>query len=330
MEKRQVQLATAGGLLIVYLLLWSSLRAWDPAAPVSIVAKGGYAAFGVVALTVLALAAVCGVITVGLRPASALLATLIGAAAVSIRSPSIRALLWSHQDQFDMLFAKLIGEVLLLASLVACASLIIYLIHRVASRLNPKWGWRERADKLAGKQEDDEYSDAGGADAASPPLLLAVIRVTRLASVEKAKRRQATAVVVQALYCIGLGTLIAIAMVLVVMKSSDRGQIIFALLVSSFVAAFAAYEIFPARSNLPGMAMVVLSAVALYALAAVMSISGIHNAWTGVKPFGQALPIDWLTAGGGGALLGYWVSSRAKEVKHGQQIEEKAARAKGE
>jgi hypothetical protein len=35
-----------------------------------------------------------------------------------------------------------------------------------------------------------------------------------------------------------------------------------------------------------------------------------------VQPYAYALPIDWMTVGEGGALLGYWVSQRIHEIRH--------------
>ena len=326
-EKKQVQLAAVGGLVIVYFFLGSSLQGGDPAEPASPVAMGSCATFAVFAVILLTLAAVAGAVTIGSRPPGALLATLIATGAVSLRSPPLRALLWAHQDNLGLLFAKLIAEVLLLAFLAVCAGLIISLVHRAASRLNPQWAWRELLDKSADKQH-------GGADrpdtgAALLPLLWAMIKAGPIAA-GKTQRRLGAQALLRALYCLSLGVPIAIAMILLVMQSSDRGQTIFALLVSFFVAALVAYQTFPVRSSLPAMAMVVLSAVALYGLAGAMCLSGTHGAWMGVKFFAQALPIDWLTAGGGGAVLGYWVSLRAKEARYCQQLDQKSEQSKGE
>lgn len=309
-EKKQAQLAAGGGLVIVYFFLWSWLGRGDPAGPVSLFAKGGVAAFGVFAVILVALAGICGVVTIGSRSAGALLATLIGAGGVSLRSPSIRSLLWSHQDKLGLLFAKLIAEVLVLALLALCAGVIISVIHWGASRLRPKRRPMNEANR----------PDSGGA--LSPPLWATIAAAARPASARRSRHRLVTQVLLRALCCLGLGVPIAIAMVLLVMQSSDRGQTIFALVVSFFVAALVAYQTFPVRSSLPAMAMVVLSAVAIYALAGAMSISGTHGAWMGVKSFAHALPIDWLTAGGGGAVLGYWVSSRAKEARYCGRIED--------
>jgi hypothetical protein len=234
----------------------------------------------------------------------------------------MRVLLWSHQDKLGLLFAKLIGEVLLLALLAVCAGLIISLVHWMMSRLNPKWAWRDRTASLTDKQHGDGHRSE--ARAPLPSLLRALIAAARPAAARKTDRRLATQVLLRAVYCVGLGTPIAIALTLVVMQSANRGQIIFALLGSLFVAAFLAYQTFPVASSLPAMAMMVLSAVAIYALAGAMSISGTHGAWMNVEFFAQALPVDWLAAAGGGAVLGYWVSSRAGEARHWREIEEKS------
>ena len=42
-----------------------------------------------------------------------------------------------------------------------------------------------------------------------------------------------------------------------------------------------------------------------------------------VPLYARALPLDWLTAGSAGALLGYWLSARVHELKLLEKLQER-------
>ena len=58
-----------------------------------------------------------------------------------------------------------------------------------------------------------------------------------------------------------------------------------------------------------------VAAVAFYVLAAVGSLAKGQGAWMSVPACYHALPVDWLTAGAGGAALGCWIAERMHESR---------------
>ena len=66
-------------------------------------------------------------------------------------------------------------------------------------------------------------------------------------------------------------------------------------------------------------AMPVPAGVLFYLLASLSSGPGKEQAWIDVPKYAkyaQALPIDWITFGSGGAILGFWISERIHEMRH--------------
>ena len=104
-------------------------------------------------------------------------------------------------------------------------------------------------------------------------------------------------------------------MLLVLMKSSNRGQILFALGASFLLGTMIAHQLFPATQSAVAWAGPVLGAVFLYALTCASSIGLGPQAWREVLINARALPVDWITFGAGGAVLGYWISARIHEMR---------------
>ena len=310
-EKLRVQFSAAAGLVAVYFFLWQTLASRDPLWPITFIAEGNIANLAVFTAILLGLAVFTSLLTLGLRPAGPLLATLIAAGALSLRCPQARTLLWAHQDNLAWLFTGMIVEILLLTASVALAALVISSIRYAAGRINPKWRWHG--------EEIEPAEEALRTDWIGELFALEVQSVISLLGKGKSSRRQAASgMLAKSLYCFLTGLVIANVVLLVVMQSPLRGQIIFALMVSFFVAALAAYRTFDVSSCVPAIAMALVSAVGLYTLAAFMSISG-TSAWMSVPIFAKALPIDYLTAGGGGAVLGYWINCRVNQAKVAEQ-----------
>ena len=125
--------------------------------------------------------------------------------------------------------------------------------------------------------------------------------------------------------CLGLGLVVALVLLMLLMRSSDRGQILFALLAAFLSASAIAHQVFPTPHSIVVWGMPMLVAIGLYALAAFTAGHG-EGAWIGLPKYAGALPVDWLTAGCGGALIGYWISERIHELRHIQRGEAKLGR----
>ena len=73
----------------------------------------------------------------------------------------------------------------------------------------------------------------------------------------------------------------------------------------------------PAPWGITSWPAAMLLAIVFYALGSLPATAGAFGpAWTHTPYYARALPIDWLTAGAGGALFGYWSSQRVHEAHH--------------
>jgi hypothetical protein len=285
LEKVQVQLATLLSLALVYYVSWSYMEPRDPGGPVSFAATGSYGQMILFALTVWALAAVGAVLTVSARPEGAMLAAFIGAGGVSLHSTSIRPLLWNWAGRLSGLYWVLIVEMILLGLLVSLTVVVVVLLRRLIERFKPSWAWR-------------------------PPL------VAGLPPAAAGQHRGRPQQLARCAYCLLLGVFGSAVLLLLLMQSGERGQTLFAVLISFVLSSLVAHQVFPSCSSAVAWATPVVTGVMFYALASA-SLSGVPpDAWAKTPFYAYALPVDWMTAGGGGALLGFWTSQRIHEFRH--------------
>lgn len=285
LEKVQVQIAAVAALAVVYFLIAPALRPWEPGGATAFVPMGDYSRLAIFAVAVWALAAGCAVLTFSARPAGALLATLVAVAGFSFRSGSARTLLWRLDGNIPRLFALLAAEILIMAAVVLGAMIVIAIVRAGMCRLLPELTRKYPAPNA---KADDERAGK-----------------TRLT-------HAAGAVIME----------LAIAMLLLVItfRSTDRGQIAFALAASFFVSALAAHQTFPIRTIVPLWFGPIIMAVLVFALGWVGVSAGDGGpAWQVALmsarnlPLRAALPIDWMALGAGGAVAGFWLSSRIHE-----------------
>ncbi len=284
LEKVQVQITAAAALAAVYFLIAPALRPWEPGGATAFVPMGDYGRLAVFAAAVWAISAGCALLTLSARPEGALLAMLVAVAGFSFRSGSARTLLWRWEGNFTRLFALLLAEVLVLAVVAIGAMIIIALLRAGMRRVLPNLVRKEPAP--AAKSDDERDGKT---------------RVTQAAG----------AVIME----------LAIAMLLLVItfRSFDRGQIAFALAASFFLSALAAHQTFPIRTVVPLWFGPILMAAFVFALGWIGTSAGDGPAWQLALmsarnlPLRAALPIDWLALGSGGAVAGFWISSRMHE-----------------
>jgi hypothetical protein len=115
--------------------------------------------------------------------------------------------------------------------------------------------------------------------------------------------------------CGGLTLLLGLLLMIGTLFSTDRGQIIFSLALSFFLAAGVASYFFPVRFSTPCWIAPVLLGIAAYLKLSSMPFTGVLT-WGGVDAWGHILPVDWISAGCGGAVGGYWLSCRLHDLKH--------------
>lgn len=322
LEKLQVQLASAAAFGVVYFWLWRLLRPWDPEASLAFIPYGNAHQLLVLAGVVWALAAAAALVTTRSRPEGAMAAVLIGTAGFSLRSAPIRTLLWLQDDNFRGLFSRLLAETVLLAGVLIGSAVIIVIVRRIIRAARPGWVWQDPLANISEAERsaaDKAKSDQTGAKLAMEPgpVNWIVIRGGR----QYGRKLTGAQYAAQGLLCLAIMLAITVVLVLVLLRTSDRGQIVFALLAANFLAMLVAHQVFPSPYSMVAWLAPMLIGMLFYALAAVSAINSGVNAWSQVSPYAGVLPIDWMTAGAGGGVLGHWVSERIHELRHFEKHE---------
>jgi len=126
---------------------------------------------------------------------------------------------------------------------------------------------------------------------------------------------------IEAASCLGASILIASILVFLLMQSAQRGQIIFALFISFLMGTVIAHQRFATVMGIVSWLAPLVGATLFYALAAVSFGQGAGGGLPEIAPYARALPVDWVTAGGAGGVLGYWISERIHEFRHIEQTQ---------
>jgi len=305
-EKIQVRLAAVIAAAVSWWAIWRLVGPADQEAAWVFFADGSLPRLAVLAGLVWALAAVCAVLTVSSRPEGAVLATLVGVAAMSVRSGPARNLLVTGagpnpERSINAIFALLTGEILVLAAVLAGAVAVIYVVRALVRPLAGQWFWSTPAaadapGKGAGK------GGKGDSEQASP-------------------RRSA---LVGAAGFLAVELAVAVILLQVTFRSTDTGQIAFALAGSFFAASFAAHMAFPIRGSIPCWLGPVIVGALVLGLGALGHFAGPGPLWrrailvASSVPLRAGLPAQWIGLGCGGAIAGFWASCRFREAPEEQ------------
>jgi hypothetical protein len=311
-EKVQVQVATALAVVVVYFVAWPLVAPDDPAGPVAFLATGSYAGIAAFAVLLCVLAGLCAAVTVTSRPESALLAAAFGAGGVSLRSPQIRSLLWTRNADIGPLFGGMIAELLMLGAVAIAAIVIAACVRRAVASVSGRWLWKT------------PLVDAAGRPGVPPsPVEPYLRRLFSGVTSPKGGDPKQDATVRRAQYagCFLLSLVLAMVLLVVLLQSAERGQVLFSLVASFALAVLVAHQAFPVRNGSFLWLVPVVAGVVFYAMAWRAAPDGALE-WSAIRLYARALPVDWLAAGGGGALLGYWLSERIHEARH---LEQKAS-----
>jgi len=329
LEKLQVQFAGGAALAMTFFIVGPMRGWWDPQWPTTFLSTGSFGGLLQFMLLVWLLAAACAALTISARPEGALFATMVGAMGISMHSAPIRALFWSHEASLAGVFAQLIGELGVLFALVVGAIHIICQVRSLMARFCPDWMWKGRITALtvasdASAAKSGAQSDSEGGFSSSmllwllsplgPSGLPGPQRTGTMSPGEAAKNRKAA--IVCTVSCLAATVLYGSILLMLLMRSTHRGQIVFALFASFLLATLIAHQQFATQFSVVSWASALLTGVIFYMLAIASSGHVGTNVWIKVQPFARALPIDWMTAGGAGGVLGYWISERIHELKH--------------
>lgn len=302
LEKSQVQVLSLLILGAFYFGLWRLFAPPDPRAPLIFLPLGQLGALAGLAGIVWGISLLAGAVMVRSRPEGALVAMLVGLGGLSLRSPQFRGLLWYRQEQAPSLFGAMLLETLLLVAILAGAVVAMSLGRRLAERIAPGWLWTPPADSPEG--------------VASPRRGLLGSLCWGL-DTPGARTPWASAI---ASFVVSVAASVVFMMIFV--RSPDRGQVLFGLVAGFALGTLTAHQLAPARLSTLYLLGPAIVGSAVYVLAMATPLADAPNAWTQVRVISRVLPIDWLSAGCGGAALGYWMSSRIHESR---RLERQAA-----
>ncbi len=323
LEKLQVLLTTAGLLAVVYFGLGRWFRPADPLGPIALLPSGELGKLLGIVVVLLVLAAVAAAATTRSRPEGALMAALFGLGGVAMLSPPMQTLFWSYPASMQSLYLQMMAEVLIFAVGIMLAEGLGGLVRSFMAKICPRWLWTNTLSELSDQQRktlkksrinpmwDKNILNGDSLSVSSGVrntllwnlLSLPLHGKNRTAAQKQVFRGQLH----RGFGCLFSGVLAGIVLLVLLLQSPERGQILFALFGSFVLAALFAHHLFPVRTFFVAWMIPMLTAVLFYALAA---ISG-----TGNRPQYQVLPIDWLTGGAGGAILGFWLSGRWREIR---------------
>lgn len=319
LEKFEVQATAVAGLALVYFALASLIRPTDPALPTVFLAGRLWGQLAVLAGLVAVLSAAAAVATLSVRPAGALAAALLAVGGLSLRSCPAVALLQYHTDELAGLMILLLLETLLLTAWLALAVAVVLAVRAAGARLLPAAMWQP---PLAGLTDNERTRLAQlmelRADTpielflpASGPFgaRLVTENGTKRPVANWAGRRRA----LQAA-CLLLAAAATLVVVLILGQSSLRGQVLAAVFFGGMLGMLLANYVLPAELGPLAAAPPMVLALLLYALA-LAGVSRGPLAWANLPVYATALPLDWLTAGAGGSLFGYWTSQRLHEAQ---------------
>jgi len=311
LEKLQVQVASVAALALMGFVVWPVLRPADPEHPLSFLADGGAARLGAFALTFWLLAGLGALMTSRGRPSGGAVVAYVGAAGVCLRTDPARALLWTNQQDLHGLYLLLLQEVVILGLVGFVAVAVVSLARLALAKVRPSWAWQapdlpgpnpvaskwRPAEKLGLLEPGTAPRDRSAVD---PPA-------------DRRRRKRAGALAAEpgrAVGCLLATAVVAMILLVILMRSADRGQILFAMVLSFLLAMLLAHQLFPTDWQVVAWAAPVLVGGGMYALAAFSLVGGEPGAWIDTPYYARALPIDWICAGGTGSLLGYWLSAR--------------------
>ena len=326
-EKTAVEISALAILAVVYLLIAPGLVNGQRDLAVAPLAEGQWLTLLMMDVVLLLAAVVCGALLGVARPEGVLVAALAAAAGLSVYSPPMRTLLWEHSANVSGLYVELLLEVLGGGICMVIAAVIAESVWSKARPLVGRRAWRSPLDIVI-SEEGDKLKGDGAMLARQPgyrlsPTLASLgwaarslfgrqpaveTRLGRLRARGELQRRAA---------CAGVTVIIAVVLLSLLMRSTDRKQVLFAVFVGFLVAGLISRLLFPTACSIVIWIAPVVVGAGAYAMAAFTtgSLGRSSIDWLQAPHLALALPIDWIAVGGCGAVLGAWLAARHNENK---------------
>ncbi len=303
LEKVTVQAALVVAVALLAVGLGAVIRCRDPFDGVSFLLDGNLAGLAMATGALWLLAAAAGPALTHVRPVGAMLVVAAGGAGMCLRSPWARPWLWSQTGNYPRMFIVWIIELLVLTFILIVAGVIMDATRRLAA---DRWGWQLWTDP--GKDDDDTPH-------VNPPYLDLLGGVGAMIADARTNGPAGHKRLMQTLGGMAVMVAISITLVTVFLKSPERGQVLFAVLASTALAAYITLHLLPVRVAMAALLVPLLTGLAFYALAISSAPAGQGpTAWVDVKLYAQVLPIDWVFAGSTGTMLGCWLGHRVFEA----------------
>lgn len=324
LEKLQVQLAVTLAASLAYFLLGPTIHLSDPEMPLSLLPTSNSGVLPYFALMAFGLAVLVGLLTVSARPGAAVMGAMFAVGGLVLGSNSFRPLLWLRQTDHSLMYYQLWAELLMLTIIAIVAGMLALLGRAVIGSMRPRWLWQ---DPLAIANTSPGPGPGGLANRVFRIAFCgladyAVLTKDDVSGKVSAKPMTLKVIVSRTASCLLLSMVVAGAALMVLTQSDDRGQIIFAVLVSFLLGALAAHQAIPCPYPVVAWVGPLVVGSVFYILAATNQIGPYPQSWMQVALYSRVLPADWITFGIGGGLLGYWFSARMHENKHLEAKEE--------
>jgi hypothetical protein len=322
-EKLQVMLASAALLSLAYWPLAGMLSSReDPMAPLAFICSSDMAGLAGTALLLFVLCALASLVTVHSRVEGAMAVGLVAMAGFSIRSGGAETLLASSGENLSRVYHLMAIETVFYAVLMFLACEIVFAVRRTASKMAP---WMKRSGLLETLTDGEiDKLRAGGIELSSRDTLseaklggFADYLLHRHFSKSESESddKSGTGSPIGHLMFLGVGLVAGLVFASLLMRSAQRGQILFSLFIGYMLAAMLAYHFFPVSRPYVAWIMPLLTAMVLYVVASMGRRDTDSVSIAAMASLYKTLPLDWLAAGCSGSLLGAWVGRRMRDFR---------------
>ncbi|HNX26033.1 MAG TPA: hypothetical protein PKK48_01350 [Phycisphaerae bacterium] len=324
-EKIVVYGAAAAMAAVIYFAFAPLILPVDPTGPIAPLLTGefGYEILLVSVLLAAGLAFAAGGVLV--RPGSFSLVLLAGMAGVSMKSGMFRVVLWQKGTDLGI-WVCMLAELLILAAAMLIVDFAASLFRRRAIRRGGFTALSARLsdEQLASLAEDKlilpERQMLWSRDvlpnmAVENHFLSLLLLLCGLNRFKSSHRTLAVMALKNAAGFTVVGMAVGLVAAYVLAGSVARGQLVFAAFGAFWLAAEAGYYLYPVPDSFPAWLLPVMVGAAYYVIAMFTSSDLNPDQWTKLKNVFQILPVDWIFAGGAGAMFSLWSSDRSKEVR---------------
>ncbi|MCK5114949.1 MAG: hypothetical protein KAR11_09340 [Phycisphaerae bacterium] len=325
LEKLQIVVGVAATLSLVYWGIQSWFIPADPLQPIALLPAGNFGGLVLLGVVFWILTALLSLVTTFSRPEGAIAAALIAIGGLSLRSNAMRALVWNSNGSMSGIFVIMIVELLIMGVMLLVGVGIMIGVRRLVKMAAPRLIWRDQMANLTGQQVEmleKVNSRFNSSWFSKDPVMGYLLKLIANKSSDKSEAKpdrrtklQQREQLQRAAGCLVTGIAVGLLLMSLLLRSTTRGQVVFALFAAFMLSQIIAQHLYSTRSLLIACVTPIIAAIAVYALGAYSAVTGGANFWAVLAPQFQSLPIDWFAVGIGGSVLGLWTSDRMREIR---------------